>query len=71
MLTLGKCWWVGGKASYREGMNTGIRTREFCAAQTSFKSHGSYGDWKTWKIQMVMEKSWNMNNWPTVMEFCY
>ena len=28
MLTLGKCWWVGGQASYREGMNTGIRTRE-------------------------------------------
>ena len=29
---------------------------------------GSQGDWKTWK--MVMEKSWNMKNWPKVMEFC-
>ena len=27
-------------------------------------------DWKTWKMKMVMEKSWNMKNWPKVMEFC-
>ena len=31
---------------------------------------GSHGDWKTWKTKMVMEKSWNMKNWPKVMEFC-
>ena len=31
---------------------------------------GSHGDWKTWKMKMVMEKSWNMKNWPKVMEFC-
>ena len=29
---------------------------------------GSHGDWKTWEIKMVMEKSWK--NWPKVMEFC-
>ena len=27
-------------------------------------------DWKTWKMKMVMEKSWNMKKWPKVMEFC-
>ena len=32
--------------------------------------HGSHGDWKTWKMKMVLEKSWNMTNWPKVMEFC-
>ena len=32
---------------------------------------GSHGDWKTWKMKMVMEKSWNMTKWPKVMEFCY
>ena len=31
---------------------------------------GSLGDWKTWKMKMVMEKSWNMKKWPKVMEFC-
>ena len=25
---------------------------------------------ETWKKKMVIEKSWNMNNWPKVMEFC-
>ena len=25
---------------------------------------GSYGDWKTLKMKMVMEKSLNMKNWP-------
>ena len=24
-----------------------------------------------WIMKMVMEKSWNMQNWPKVMEFCY
>ena len=32
---------------------------------------GSHRDWKTWKIKVVMKKSWNMQNWPKVMEFCY
>ena len=31
---------------------------------------GFHRDWKTWKIKMVMEKSWNMQNWSKVMEFC-
>ena len=31
---------------------------------------GSHGDWKTWKMKMVMEKSCNMKNWPKIMEFC-
>ena len=31
---------------------------------------GSHGDGKTWKMKMVMEKSWNMKNWPKVMECC-
>ena len=31
---------------------------------------GSHGGWKIWKVKMVMEKSWNMKNWPKVMEFC-
>ena len=30
---------------------------------------GSHGGWKTWKMKMVMEKSWNMTNWLKVMEF--
>ena len=32
---------------------------------------GSHGDWKTWKMKMVVEKSWNMKNWPTVMEYVF
>ena len=28
-------------------------------------------DWEAWKIKMVMENSWNMENWPKVMEFGY
>ena len=31
---------------------------------------GSHRDWKTWKMKVVMEKSWNMKNWPKVIEFC-
>ena len=31
---------------------------------------GSHGDWQTWEMKMVMEKSWNMKNWPKIMEFC-
>ena len=31
---------------------------------------GSHRDWKTWKMKTVMEKSWNMKNWPKVMESC-
>ena len=31
---------------------------------------GSQRDWKTWKMKMVMERSWNMKNWPKVLEFC-
>ena len=31
---------------------------------------GSHGYRKTWKMKMVMEKSWNMKNWPKNMEFC-
>ena len=30
----------------------------------------SHGDWKTWKMKIVIEKSWNMKNWPKVMKFC-
>ena len=30
---------------------------------------GSHGDWKTWKMKMVMEKSWNLKTWSKVMEF--
>ena len=33
-------------------------------------TQGSDGDWKTLKMKLVMEKSWNMKNWPEVMEFC-
>ena len=33
-------------------------------------TQGSHGDWKTWKMKMVVEKSWNMKNWPKVIEFC-
>ena len=29
---------------------------------------GFHGDWKTLKMKMVMEKSWNMKNWPKVMK---
>ena len=32
-------------------------------------TQGSNEDWKTWKMKMVMEKSWNMKNWPKVMDF--
>ena len=31
---------------------------------------GSHRDWKTWKTKVVLEKSWDMKNWPKVMEFC-
>ena len=33
-------------------------------------SQGSHRDWNTWKMKVVMQKSWNMKNWPKVMEFC-
>ena len=37
---------------------------------------GSHGDWKTWKMKMVIEKSWNMefaisHGILSVMEFCH
>ena len=35
-----------------------------------YHDQDSHGDWKTWKMKMVMEKSWNMKNWPKIMEFC-
>ena len=41
------------------------------AIASTFKIQGSHGDWTTWKMKVVMEKSWNMTNWPKVMEFCY
>ena len=31
---------------------------------------GSNRDWKTWKMKMVMEKSWNMKNEQKVIVFC-
>ena len=31
---------------------------------------GSHGDWKTWKMKVVMVKSWNMKNKQKVWEFC-
>ena len=30
---------------------------------------GSHRDCKTWKMKVVIEKSWNMKKWPKVMEF--
>ena len=33
-------------------------------------TQSSDGDWKTLKMKLVLEKSWNMKNWPKVMEFC-
>ena len=30
----------------------------------AYMCQGSHGDWITWKMKMVMEKSWNMENWP-------
>ena len=33
------------------------------------KRQGSHSDWKSWKMKMDMEKSWNMRNWQKVMEF--
>ena len=30
---------------------------------------GSHRDLKTWKMKMVIEKSWNMKKWQKVMEF--
>ena len=29
----------------------------------SVELQGSLRDWKTWKMKVVMEKSWNLNNW--------
>ena len=31
---------------------------------------GSHRDWTTCETKMVMEKSWNLNIWQKVMEFC-
>ena len=28
--------------------------------------HRDWKTWKTWKMTMVMEKSWNMKNWPKI-----
>ena len=39
-------------------------------ATTQNLYQGSHGDCKTWKMKIVMEKSWNMKNLPKVMEFC-
>ena len=39
----------------------------YCLQKTD---QGSNRDWKTWRMKMVMEKSWNMKNWPKVMEIC-
>ena len=32
--------------------------------QRSAFRQGSHRDWKTWKMKMVMEKSWNIKKWP-------
>ena len=34
------------------------------------RKQGSHGDWKTLKMKTVTKKSWNMNDWAKVMEFC-
>ena len=34
-----------------------------------FLNQGSHRHWKSWKMKMVMEKSWNMKNWQKVLEF--
>ena len=34
------------------------------------EGEGSHRDWKSWKMKVVMEKSWNMKNWQKVMKYC-
>ena len=41
----------------------------FCLYYSQYLQ-GSHRDWKTWKMKMVMEKSWNMKDLPKVTEFC-
>ena len=38
--------------------------------QYAYPRQGSHGDWKTWKMKMVIEKSWNVKKWPKVIQFC-
>ena len=40
-----------------------------CSTLSGVSKQGSHRYWKTWKMKVVMEKSWNMNNWPKVMGF--
>ena len=44
-------------------VHTGVQTNIDCV-------QGSHRDWKTWKLNMVMEKSWSMKDCQEVMEFC-
>ena len=39
-------------------------------ASKNIEMQGSHREWKTWKMKIVMEKSWNIENKPKVMEFC-
>ena len=41
----------------------------FIQRKAKISDHGSHGDSKTWKMKMVMDKSWNMKNWPKLWDF--
>ena len=47
----------------------GIRLQFLDNIPKSLIKQVSHRDWKTWKMKMVMEKPWNMKNWPKVIDF--
>ena len=56
-------------------MVSGIGTSMYFVAKakgklSSIHIQGSHRDLKTWKMVMAMEKSWNIENWQIVIEFC-
>ena len=49
------------------GLLTGGRGQFYISGK---EKQGSNRDWKTWKMKVVIEKSWNINYWQKVIEFC-
>ena len=61
------CWTQDQRLLIRETMHSYTL---FVMLIWAVFSQGSLRDWKSWKMKMVMEQSWNMIHWPKVMEFC-
>ena len=71
-----KCTKCGNCVIFTEWVKTSSRGREGARgsqrktmlALSKLTKQGSHADWKTWKMEVVMEKSWNFIFKQKVME---